>query len=226
MATHSSIPAWKIPWAEEPGRLQSMQSQRVSKTEHECGHPAKKTRFAKERERRTGVGAGPGGGSMSMWRCVSVCVFILFYLFSSGGMPHAFKVLTSTLATAVRLRWVPTLIVITEGPCPSGLFDSLFFPNVKCEFPFLLNKSVELLKMKILFSLSCTMLTYMQSTSWEMLGWRKHKLESRLLEEISVLQICRWYYPHVRKWRRTKEPLDESERGEWKSWLKAQHSGN
>ena len=29
MATHSSIPAWKIPWMEEPGRLQSMGSQRV-----------------------------------------------------------------------------------------------------------------------------------------------------------------------------------------------------
>ena len=29
-------------------------------------------------------------------------------------------------------------------------------------------------------------LTYMQSTSWEMLGWMKHKLESRLLEEKSV----------------------------------------
>ena len=29
-------------------------------------------------------------------------------------------------------------------------------------------------------------LTYMQSTSWEMLGWRKHKVESRLLGEISV----------------------------------------
>ena len=29
-----------------------------------------------------------------------------------------------------------------------------------------------------------------------------------------------------RKWRRTKEPLDESERGEWKSWLKVQHSEN
>ena len=27
------------------------------------------------------------------------------------------------------------------------------------------------------------------------------------------------------KWR-TEEPLDESERGEWKSWLKAQHSEN
>ena len=29
-------------------------------------------------------------------------------------------------------------------------------------------------------------LTYMQSTSYEMLGWMKHKLESRLLEEISI----------------------------------------
>ena len=27
MATHSSILAWKIPWTEEPGRLQSMGSQ-------------------------------------------------------------------------------------------------------------------------------------------------------------------------------------------------------
>ena len=29
MATHSSILAWRIPWAEEPSRLQSMGSQRV-----------------------------------------------------------------------------------------------------------------------------------------------------------------------------------------------------
>ena len=27
MATHSSTPAWKIPWVKEPGRLQSMGSQ-------------------------------------------------------------------------------------------------------------------------------------------------------------------------------------------------------
>ena len=30
MATHSSILAWKIPWTEEPGGLQSMGSRRVS----------------------------------------------------------------------------------------------------------------------------------------------------------------------------------------------------
>ena len=29
MGTHSSILAWRVPWAEEPGRLQSMGSQRV-----------------------------------------------------------------------------------------------------------------------------------------------------------------------------------------------------
>ena len=29
MATHSSILAWKVPWTEEPGGLQSMGSQRV-----------------------------------------------------------------------------------------------------------------------------------------------------------------------------------------------------
>ena len=29
MVTHSSILAWKVPWTEEPGRLQSMGSPRV-----------------------------------------------------------------------------------------------------------------------------------------------------------------------------------------------------
>ena len=35
MATHSSILAWKTPWAEEPGSLQSMGSQR---TRHDWAH--------------------------------------------------------------------------------------------------------------------------------------------------------------------------------------------
>ena len=29
IATHSNILAWRVPWTEEPGRLQSMGSQRV-----------------------------------------------------------------------------------------------------------------------------------------------------------------------------------------------------
>ena len=33
MATHSSILAWEVPWTEEPGGLQSVESQRVR---HKC----------------------------------------------------------------------------------------------------------------------------------------------------------------------------------------------
>ena len=69
-------------------------------------------------------------------------------------------------------------------------------------------------------------LTYMQSTSCEMLGWKKHKLESRLPGEISKPQICRWHHHYGRKQRGTKELLDEIERGEWRRWLKTQHSKN
>ena len=42
MATHSSILAWRIPWTEEPGGLQSIGSQRVGHdlaTEHACKTP-------------------------------------------------------------------------------------------------------------------------------------------------------------------------------------------
>ena len=67
-------------------------------------------------------------------------------------------------------------------------------------------------------------LIYMQSTSCKVPDWMKHKLESRLPGEYQQPQIHRWHHPYVWKWGGTKEPLDESERGEWKNWLKTQHS--
>ena len=36
MAIHSSSIAWKIPWTEEPGGLQSMGLQESDMTEHQC----------------------------------------------------------------------------------------------------------------------------------------------------------------------------------------------
>ena len=67
--------------------------------------------------------------------------------------------------------------------------------------------------------------TYMQSTSYEMIGWRNHKLESTLLGEIlttSNMQMIPLYWQKVKRnwrasWRRWKK---------WKSWLKTQHSKN
>ena len=42
----------------------------------------------------------------------------------------------------------------------------------------------------------------------------KHKLESRLLGEISITSDMQMTPPYGRRQRRTKDPLDESERGE------------
>ena len=53
-------------------------------------------------------------------------------------------------------------------------------------------------------------ITYLQSTSYEMPGWMKHNLESRLLGEISITSDTQMLPPYGRKQRRTKEPLDES----------------
>ena len=57
-------------------------------------------------------------------------------------------------------------------------------------------------------------LTYMQSTSYKMPGWMKHKWESRLPEEVSITSDTQMIPPLCRKRRGTKEPFDESERGE------------
>ena len=38
MATHSSIPAWKIPWTEEPGELQSMGCKELDTAEQLNNH--------------------------------------------------------------------------------------------------------------------------------------------------------------------------------------------
>ena len=65
-------------------------------------------------------------------------------------------------------------------------------------------------------------LTYMQTISYEMPGWMKHKLESRLPGEISITSDMQMTLPLWQKVK-TKQPLDVSERGEWKCWLTIQH---
>ena len=58
-------------------------------------------------------------------------------------------------------------------------------------------------------------LTNMQSTSCEMLDWMKRKLESRFWGEISITsEMQMTHHPCCRKQTGTKEPLDESQRGE------------
>ena len=51
-------------------------------------------------------------------------------------------------------------------------------------------------------------------TSWNQDCWEKYQQP----------QIHRWYHSNDRKWRGTKEPLNEDERGEGKIWFNIQHS--
>ena len=57
-------------------------------------------------------------------------------------------------------------------------------------------------------------LTYMQSTSYKMTSWINHKLKSRLLGEISKTSDMWMTPPLWQKAKRTRDPLDEAERGE------------
>ena len=57
-------------------------------------------------------------------------------------------------------------------------------------------------------------LTSMQSTSRETLGWKKHKLESRLPGKISITSDMEMTLTLWQKVKRKKKPLDENERGE------------
>ena len=62
--------------------------------------------------------------------------------------------------------------------------------------------------------------TSIQSTSCEMLEWMNHKLELRLLGEMSIISDMQMTPPLWQKAKRTKEPLDESERRSEKAGLK------
>ena len=67
-------------------------------------------------------------------------------------------------------------------------------------------------------------LTSMQSTSWEMLGWMKHKLESRLLGD--NLRYADNTTLIAENEEELKSLFMKVKKGEWKSWLKTQHSEN
>ena len=61
-------------------------------------------------------------------------------------------------------------------------------------------------------------LTYMQSTPCKLLGWMKHKLESRLPGEISITSDTQRHHPYGRKQRGTEELLFFFWRASWWKW--------
>ena len=115
------------------------------------------------------------------------------------------------------------------GRVTSLLFNMLsrlvitFLPRSKCPLiSWLQSPSAVILEPRKIKSATFPLFPHL----FPMKCWKKNKLESRLPGEISITSDMQMTPPYGRKWRETKKPLDESERGEWKSWLKAQHSEN
>ena len=125
MATRSSILAWRIPWTEEPGRLQSLASQRVRHNWVTNTHTTNVQTFKTSQIQHT-------------------CPFILWIDYES--ISDFFTYYNDDIFCFSASLWLT------------------FYFKFSC----------------------CFKKTYMQSTSWEMLGWRKHKLESKLPREISI----------------------------------------
>ena len=69
-------------------------------------------------------------------------------------------------------------------------------------------------------------LTYMQSKMWNARLYESQAGIKTAGRNINNLRYADDTTFNGRKWRGTKEPLDEGERGESKSWLKTQHSEN
>ena len=126
------------------------------------------------------------------------------------------------------LRWEPqTILSVTWETCMQDKKHQLE-PNMKQQIGSKLGEEYD----KAVYG-HPAYLNSMQNTLCKMPGWIIHKLESRLLWEISItsdMQMTSCFLFAIRhygrKWRGTEEPLDEGEAGEWKSWLKTQHSGN
>ena len=66
-------------------------------------------------------------------------------------------------------------------------------------------------------------LIFMQSTSCKMLGWMSYKLESRARRNINNLRQADDNTLMAESKEETKEPFDDGEGEEWKSWLKTQY---
>ena len=85
-----------------------------------------------------------------------------------------------------RRKWQPTQCSCLENPRDGGAWWAAVYGLAQSRTRLKRLSSSKVVVVRQGCILSPAYLTHMQSTSWEMLGWMKHKLESRLPGEISI----------------------------------------
>ena len=99
MATHSSILAWKIPWAEEPGGLQSMGLLRLHITEH-----------THTEDKKTGSSLDQTLNGLTDFKHVRFCLFSV--LSQKSWTRLKWLINNSKLMILWRRKWQPTLVIL------------------------------------------------------------------------------------------------------------------
>ena len=123
MATHSSNLAWRIPWTEKPGELQSMGSQESDMTEHVRTPPSSGPLCS----RSTGVLPmgpstrdhewGPRAWSTEAWVCLSPCFPLVVSMHSLGvktSVSLCFNLLIQRV-TRGQEKWVSCSFRVRKG---------------------------------------------------------------------------------------------------------------
>ena len=202
MTTHSSILAWKTACTEEPGRLQSMGSQRVrhdwaTSLSHDSKAMLKNLQARLQEymnQELPDVQARFRKGTGIRDQIANICWIIkkknkgikknIYFCIINYAKYLTRWIITNCGKFLKRWEYQTTLPVFWET-CKQDKKQQL---DLDMEQQTGSKSGKECIKAVYCH---CAYLTYMQSTSCEMLGWKTHKLESRLLGEISTTSDMR-----------------------------------
>ena len=141
---------------------------------------------------------------------------------------HLTPVRVAIIGTSLMVQW-PRLCTPNAGDWVWSSTTSVVAQTVKC-LPTMQETWVQSLGWEDL--LQKEMATHSSIIAWK-IPWMEEpgRLQSMGSQRVrhdwanslthSLTHSCRWHHPYGRKWRGTKEPVDESGRGEWKSWPKS-----
>ena len=179
MATHSSIIACKSPWTEEPGRLQSMGLHDWACV-HEGGgrwvgsNKVVELKKKKKMQRNQRSNCQHPLDHTKSKRVPEKHLLLLYWLCQNLCVNHnkLWKILKEMRIPDHLTCLLRNLYAGQEATIRTrhGTTDQVQIGKGVCQGCIL----------------SPCLFNYMQSTSWEMLDWMKHKLESRLPGEISI----------------------------------------
>ena len=124
MATHSSVIAWRIPWTEEPGGLQSMGSQRVVVSKEK---PRQVPRFGISEGKHTGTPSKAAAAAAKLLQsCPSLCDPI-------DGSPPGSSI--HGIFQARVLEWVPQVMGSTQIHCSVAQLCPTLCNPMDCSTP-------------------------------------------------------------------------------------------